>query len=241
MLDYYVMKAIFEASRSVDGKGMLLWMSNPALPSFVFQTYDYYLEQNGGYAGVKVANQPILAYLNPLNNTIELDCHDGITFETMELKTEIYDQSGKLILSESKDIYGKNGLRQSLLQLPRFEDTVLVWNTVFKDGVIISRNFDVHFGSENQMLNTKQAEIETIIKDNKLCFKNLSETPALQVSFSFYTNEDCKENIYYHSEDNFVSLKPQEEREIEFALEKNSENCYCVVEGYNISKVVYNF
>lgn len=241
MIDYYVLKAIFEALRSVDGKGMLLWMSCPALPSFVFQTYDYYLEQNGGYAGVKVANQPILAYLNPLNNNVELDCRDDINLDKMNLKTEIYDLNGKLIFSINKNIDKNNGPRQTLLSLPRFEDSVLIWNTISKDGTEISKNFDLRFGTKNQMVEIEKAEVKTIIKNKKICFKNLTKTPALQISFSFYKDEECTENLYYRSDDNFISLKPGESREIDFLLNDKPKNCYCSIDGYNISKNIIKF
>ncbi len=60
LINYETYKAIYEAWNDqmwTSTSGLLLWMSNPAWPSTIWQTYDYYMEQNGAYFGTKTANE----------------------------------------------------------------------------------------------------------------------------------------------------------------------------------------
>lgn len=70
-LNYEGYRAMFEA-QSRNRMGLLIWMSHPAWPSFVWQTYDYYLEPTAAYFGAKKANEPLHVQWNPLNNAVEV-------------------------------------------------------------------------------------------------------------------------------------------------------------------------
>ena len=51
-LNYEGYRAMFEG-QSKYRMGLLLWMSHPCWPSFVWQTYDYYFEPTAAYFGCK--------------------------------------------------------------------------------------------------------------------------------------------------------------------------------------------
>jgi len=53
-INYDGYRAMFEA-QGKNRMGMLLWMSHPCWPSFVWQTYDYYFDPTAGYFGSKKA------------------------------------------------------------------------------------------------------------------------------------------------------------------------------------------
>ena len=58
LLNIEVMKGMYEAWNDKmwnDAAGLLIWMSHPAYPSFVWQTYDYYYDPTGAYWGAKKA------------------------------------------------------------------------------------------------------------------------------------------------------------------------------------------
>ena len=62
MLNLEVMKGMYEAWNDKmwnDAAGLLIWMSHPAYPSFVWQTYDYYYDPTGAYWGAKKACEPL--------------------------------------------------------------------------------------------------------------------------------------------------------------------------------------
>jgi hypothetical protein len=52
--------------------GVLMWMSHPCWPSFVWQTYDYYLEPTAGYFGAKKGCEPLHVQWNSLEGTVEV-------------------------------------------------------------------------------------------------------------------------------------------------------------------------
>ncbi len=77
-VNYDGYRAIFEA-RSEQRRGMILWMSHPAWPSMVWQTYDYYFEPTGAYFGSKKACEPLHILWNPLHDNIEVvNYHAGV-------------------------------------------------------------------------------------------------------------------------------------------------------------------
>ena len=64
LVAYENYKTLFESVYVKGGNGMLLWMSQSAWPSMVWQTYDYWHDVNGGYFGSKAGNQPINVILD---------------------------------------------------------------------------------------------------------------------------------------------------------------------------------
>ena len=64
-------RAMFEA-QGRRRMGVLMWMSHPCWPSFVWQTYDYYLEPTAGYFGAKKGCEPLHVQWNPLNDAVEV-------------------------------------------------------------------------------------------------------------------------------------------------------------------------
>jgi hypothetical protein len=70
-IDYDGYRAMFEA-QGKNRMGLLLWMSHPCWPSFVWQTYDYYFDQSGGYFGSKKGSEPLHIQWNPLTDNVEV-------------------------------------------------------------------------------------------------------------------------------------------------------------------------
>ncbi len=110
-LNYEGYRAMFEA-QSRNRMGLLIWMSHPAWPSFVWQTYDYYLEPTAAYFGAKKANEPLHVQWNPVTNAVEVvNYHAG-------------DVSG---LTVTARILGLNGavMRENQAGLDSKEDSVM--------------------------------------------------------------------------------------------------------------------
>lgn len=238
MLNYFLLKAIFEAARANHSKGMLLWMSNSSLPSFVFQLYDYYLEQNGGYAGAKTASQPILAFYNPFEKTVMLDCFDGMQARVFCVSAEMWDVNGQKIYENRCSVQANPNSIQTLFTIPEFEQTAFLQLQVSDDIKIISRNFDVVFANDLPLSEMKTAKIEVIINKETLCFRNCGQIPAVQIRFGFYKDKDFNENIFYTSDDNYFSLMPGEERMTSYQVFEE-KHVVCKVEGFNVRKQVF--
>lgn len=70
-LDYDGYRAMFEAQNRTR-MGLLVWMSHPAWPSFVWQTYDYYLAPTAALFGARKACEPLHIQWNEGTDQVEL-------------------------------------------------------------------------------------------------------------------------------------------------------------------------
>ena len=98
MLNLEVMKGMYEAWNDKmwnDAAGLLIWMSHPAYPSFVWQTYDYYYDPTGAYWGAKKACEPLHIQWNASNNNIKVINTTAKDLKGAIAKATIYDLNGK--------------------------------------------------------------------------------------------------------------------------------------------------
>jgi hypothetical protein len=94
-IDYEGYRAMFEA-QSKNRMGLLLWMSHPAWPSFVWQTYDYYLEPTAAYFGAKKGAEPLHIQWNPVAETIEVVNYTGASLTGLTARAEIRNLDGSV-------------------------------------------------------------------------------------------------------------------------------------------------
>ena len=99
-INYEGFRAIFEG-RSDYRRGVQLWMSHPAWPSLVWQTYDYYLEPTGAYFGCKKACEPLHILYHPIKNTVNVVNYSAGDRSGLTASARIYDMYGKPVWSAS--------------------------------------------------------------------------------------------------------------------------------------------
>lgn len=93
LVNYDGYRAMFEA-QSRNRMGLLLWMSHPAWPSFVWQTYDYYLEPTAGYFGAKKGAEPLHIQWNAASDEVEVVNHSAGRQDGLLAKAEILGLDG---------------------------------------------------------------------------------------------------------------------------------------------------
>ena len=89
LLNLETMEAIYEGwldHINTGASGVLIWMSQSAYPSFVWQTYDYYDDLTGSYWGAKAACEPVHIFWNADNDRIRVvnttrQAYPGLTAE----------------------------------------------------------------------------------------------------------------------------------------------------------------
>ena len=92
------MKGMYEAWNDKmwdDASGVLIWMSHPAYPSFVWQTYDYYYDPTGCYWGAKKACEPVHIQWNCLSGSVKVINVTGSPLKSTRASARVYDMSGK--------------------------------------------------------------------------------------------------------------------------------------------------
>lgn len=100
MINYENHRGLFEALAARRSNGLLMWMSQSAWPSLMWQTYDWYLDTNGGYFGVKAGNQPVRAIWDPRNDGIILTNLTPNIYLNVRTIVTVYDMTGLPVLLE---------------------------------------------------------------------------------------------------------------------------------------------
>lgn len=104
-LNLEVMKGMYEAWNDKmweDATGMLIWMSQSAYPSFVWQTYDYYHDATGAYWGAKQACEPLHIQWNASNNSIKAINTTAQELHGASASAKVYNIAGKELLEYAK-------------------------------------------------------------------------------------------------------------------------------------------
>ena len=93
-------RAMFEA-QGKNRMGVLLWMSHPCWPSFVWQTYDYYFDTNAAYFGAKKGCEPLHVQWNPLNDHVEVVNYSAGNRTGLMVKARIVNLDGSVQWAKS--------------------------------------------------------------------------------------------------------------------------------------------
>lgn len=126
------MKGMYEAWNDKmwnDATALLIWMSHPAYPSFVWQTYDYYLDPTGCYWGAKQACKPQHVQWNCSTNSVKIVNTTSAQLPSVSVNAHIYDISGREIASQESaplDVEASNIAEAMRLLLPNDKGMVFI-------------------------------------------------------------------------------------------------------------------
>lgn len=225
--------------------GLVLWMSHPAWPSMIWQTYTYDYETPGSYFGAKKACEPIHIQMNlPENDVmiINTTLNDyksvtaGLRFIDLQGK-ELYKKNIKLDAkanSATKCFVPEKGNNLPQLYLARLE---------LKDakGKVLSINdYWMTNGDKKsyEAINTLPSTtviIKTISSKGKTWVEvsNPSKTLAVAVKLNVVDKNSKEILLPAYFSDGYINLLGGEKRLVELDIPKNINNYSIVAEGYN--------
>ncbi|MBO4331011.1 MAG: hypothetical protein J5827_02950, partial [Oscillospiraceae bacterium] len=189
LFDYSNHKAMFEAVFAGRSQGLIMWMSNPAWPSTVWQTYDSRYDVNGGYQGCKDACRPVNAIYDVLREEIAL-VNATAKPRRLTLRTELFDLSGKLVSSETVETDMPADSAEYAAQAPRWMNEVsFIRLTVSEAGEKDVVNFYWTNGWDHTdyraLRSLKKASLESKLIKTENGFRaelvNRSEVPAIMI------------------------------------------------------------
>jgi Exo-beta-D-glucosaminidase Ig-fold domain/Glycosyl hydrolases family 2/F5/8 type C domain/Glycosyl hydrolases family 2, sugar binding domain len=102
-VNYETYRAMFEA-QSRYRMGVLLWMSHPCWPSFVWQTYDYYFEPTAAYFGCKKGSEPLHIQWNCEDESIEVVNYSAGNVNGLTAQVEILNMDGTRMSQKSANL-----------------------------------------------------------------------------------------------------------------------------------------
>lgn len=107
LLNLATMKAMFEGWNDhmwKDASGMLIWMSQSAYPTMIWQTYDYYYDLTGAYFGAKSACEPIHVQWNPASKMVKVINNKNYRLDGLTVEASIYNADGKLVSTKKTTV-----------------------------------------------------------------------------------------------------------------------------------------
>lgn len=252
LINYNSHRAMFEAWNNKLWKntsGLLLWMSHPAWPSTVWQTYSWDYETTGAYYGAKKACEPFHIQMNAHDYTIAVVNTTNHNRKNILIEMKAYSLSNEVLYSERTNIDLNANSRDSvhlsfieklrntnapyLLRLKLIdEEEILSLNEYWltgKSGTYRSFNDLPYTGLEAKIIYQN---------DNLIYFKlyNPTSTPAIGIKIKVVDIETEKEILPVSVSDGYFTLMPQEERIliIDQTLSPKANLYGIYTEGYNI-------
>jgi len=236
-INYDGYRAIFEA-RSAHRQGMLLWMSHPAWPSLVWQTYDYYLEPTAGYFGCKKACEPLHIQLNPITGNVEAVSWYSASAKGLTAQAEILDLNGNTIWERSSrlDLGEDETLPCFGIDYPGTLPEVFFIRLRLLDsgGVTVSENYywrGREKGDLKALLSVPETRMETAATlaatdtgyELTATLKNRGDSPALMLRLKVLDSETGDLILPVRYSDNYFFLMPGESRTVVASVRK--EDC----------------
>ena len=243
-INYDGYRAMFEG-RSEHRRGLLLWMSHPAWPSMVWQTYDYYFEPTAAYFGCKKACEPLHILYNLQHDSIEVVNYHAGDHVGLAAKAQILNLEGKVVWSTScpLDIREDETKACFPLQVPMDITDVYFIKLSLCDvhGNVLSDNFywrGKEEGNLKALQDLSKVPVKLKIKRKGTDFvatvTNTGSVPALMLRLKVVDSRsgDLVLPVWYS--DNYISLMPGESRNI--IVRVRAEDCKRPVlhlEGFN--------
>ena len=254
MVNYDNHKALFAGTMVAQGNGMLMWMSQSAWPSMVWQTYDYYYDTNAGYFGLKQGSQPINAIWDPRNNDLVLINATPAARENLQVVVKVYDLGGNPIRKDSYivDIPADGKLIVGKVKFPPYTtDIKFIRTYVFdKDDNQIAEDFSwtntKSYQSYADLANMPKtyvkSEVLNVKTENgivtvKVRLSNNTRTPALLVRLKTLIGDTNERVLPVYYDNNYISLMPGEDQIITLELDSKrlkGQEASFAVDGWNL-------
>lgn len=258
-------KAMFEGwlhNMGNDASGLLIWMSQSAYPSLVWQTYDYYHDLTGAYWGAKKACEPLHILMHPSTGNVEVANTSGMDYSNLTAKIAVYNADGSATSLEAT--VPLNDISQNVIKKIHNIDfssaslsSVYFVRLELKDeqGKLLSENFYWRGTTEGNFtaLNSLPVVVPEVIKDisvegDKTIVEATITNPASSPAVAFATRVQLvkpgsgERVLPVFMDDNYFTLLPAESRIVRMEVETKQlkgENPEVLVKPYNSGDNAY--
>ena len=226
-VNYDGYRAMFEG-RGGNRRGLLLWMSHPAWPSMVWQTYDYFLEPTAAYFGCKKACEPLHIQLDQYTGFVEAVNYHALDRTGLTAEAQVLDMQGQPLWKEtcSFDLPEDSTFECFPLQVPDDAGNVYYVKLTLSgaDGTVLSDNFYVQGREEGNfkaLNNIKRAKLAITQKGNlekTVTLTNSGFNPALMIRLRITDSKTGDLVLPVMYSDNYFSLMPGESRTVTISV-----------------------
>jgi beta-galactosidase/beta-glucuronidase len=252
-VNYEGYKGMFEA-QSKYRMGLLIWMSHPTWPSFVWQTYDYYFDPSAAYFGAKLACEPLHIQWNQADDTIEVVNYSGGNSTGLTAKVEVLNMDGSVKWEKSATLDSAEDSVSTLFKMEYPSEVSAVHFLrlrLTQGGRIVSQNFywrGVEESNYRALRELPKVKLEAATRVERQGarwlltteLRNSSQAPALLIHLKAVREKSGDRILPALYSDNYVSLMPGEQRTIVTEVARadtRGEGPRIVVEGFNTGEV----
>ena len=250
-VNYEGYRAMFE-SQSKYRAGLLLWMSHPCWPSFVWQTYDYFFEPTAAYFGCKLASEPLHIQWNRDTETVEVVNYSGGDRRGLSARVEIFNMDGarvegKTVVVDSKE---DSVVTAFAMEYPKGLSAVhFLRLRLAQETSVISRNDYVRSAVEGDyrairsLAKARVGASTTVKREGEVWrlateLQNASGWPALMTRVKVVRAVAGDRILPAIYDDNYVLLMPGERRTLHTEVnhaDTRGETPKIVVSGFNVA------
>jgi hypothetical protein len=253
-INYEGYRAIFEA-QSKNRMGILLWMSHPCWPSFVWQTYDYYFDPTAAYFGSKKGSEPLHIQWNPVTDNVEVVNYSAGIVPGLAAQVELLNMDGSVRWGKTASVDSVEDSVQTPLKMeypPGLTPVHFIRLKLTRGGQILSENFywrGTEEGNYTALRTPPKVKLNISThaerQGNRWILttelQNASNQPALMVHLKAVRAKSGGRILPALYGDNYLALMPGERRTVRTELENadtGGETPRIVVEGFNTGEVV---
>jgi beta-galactosidase/beta-glucuronidase len=242
-------RAMFEA-QSKNRMGLLIWMSHPSWPTFVWQTYDYFFEPTAAYFGAKKGSEPLHIQWNPATDNVEVVNYSAGNKTGLTARVEILNMDGtrqweKIATVDSKEDSVESPIR---LEFPAgLSPTHFLRLTLSQGNQKVSSNFYMRGVQQDDFRAIRELPKVTLetrttasLQGSRwvlsTTIRNPSKTPALLIRLKAVRATSGDRILPAIYSDNYIALMPGESRTILTEFENadaRRERPRIVIEGFN--------
>jgi beta-galactosidase/beta-glucuronidase len=254
-LNYEAYRAMFEA-QSKYRMGLLIWMSHPCWPSFVWQTYDYYFEPTAAYFACKKGCEPLHIQWNPVTESIEVVNYSAGNVRGLTAAVEVLNMDGAKQWEKSTSLdSAEDSVAPCIKMEYPSEPTPLHFLrlSLTHGSETVSTNFYLRGREEGNYRAIRQlprvnleAATQVERQDSRWQLTtevhNSSNHPALMVRLKAVRENSGDRILPAIYSDNYIALMPGERRTIRTELQNadtRGETPRIVVEGFNVRHVTH--
>ena len=257
VLNYETFRAIYEGreAKMFDPEtGVIIWMSNPAQPSFVWQIYHHDLEPNSALFAAREACEPVHIMMNEKTGNLMVINNHPEVLTGAKAHIAIYKLDGSVASEKDVDVKAGPSAATDLgpIALPENLSPVYFVKLQLHDaaGKLISDNFywhDQEHPDDLQDLNKLptvplEAKVTRHDADGKCLLDVTLHNPGSQIAVMAHLQLRRQRSgervlpVYYT--DNYVSLTPGESKTITIeaaASDLKREKPLIVLDGWNVA------
>jgi hypothetical protein len=252
LVNYESMRAIFEAWNANlwdNGTAIMLWMSNPAWRSTVWQTYDYDLDVNGSYYGSRKGCEPVHVQANMSDWSVLVANHTAAALSGVTITAGLYALSGASLGSaQTASVDVASSSTTTAFTVPfgsSLPSPHLLKLTLSGPDGVSSENLYWRYNEQSDMRALNQLAPARVSasagraggsREATISLRNTGSTTAAMLTFSLREKKSGERILPAFYSENYLWLLPGESQTITVSWDQTGPGAAeLVVDGYNLT------